>query len=89
MNILPTQNRDWGFWGACIANGYADDPTALWAAASEGLQRRKGWGPVAARKFLDSRSGRHFADSLSLDDDPGDLDAVREYAASCSWVRRV
>jgi hypothetical protein len=54
-DMLPTQNKTWGFYGTIFGKH------ELWDAASReamnnGLTRQE------ARDFLDSKSGRHFAD---------------------------
>lgn len=55
---LPTTNNpSWGFWGTLGAQAKAGWPLAMVSIANA-----TGLGHDAAREFLDSRFGRHFAD---------------------------
>ena len=54
-----TQNAAWGFWGTMEEHAPAAWPLALQAICAATAQ------PLDdARAFLDSRHGRHFADSV-------------------------
>ncbi len=58
---LPTANPDWGFWGAI--RHHADQADA-WGLAIQAIGAASGCSETAVRDFLDSRSGRHFADDV-------------------------
>lgn len=63
---LRTRNRDWGFFGTCASNGYAD-PEAAWDEAMAALTDPKGrfrLEPRDARDLLDATWGRHLADQV-------------------------
>jgi hypothetical protein len=56
---LTTQNEAWGFWGtmgghACVA----------WPVAMQQIAEVTGEPLESVRAFLDSKQGRHFADSV-------------------------
>lgn len=64
--VLPTDNEGWGFFGTSL--DYVDGtPKAemFWEIASKVLAKERGWNPVKVRDWLDSKSGRHFADTVS------------------------
>ena len=58
--MMPaTQNESWGFWGtmgghACVA----------WPVAMQQIAEITGEPPESVRAFLDSKQGRHFADTV-------------------------
>ena len=60
INTTPTtQNEAWGFWGtmgghACVA----------WPVAMQQIAEVTGEPLESVRAFLDSKQGRHFADSV-------------------------
>lgn len=58
-HIPATQNESWGFWGTMN-----EKAPAAWAIALPAIAAITGTGPDAARAFLDSRHGRHFADDV-------------------------
>ncbi len=59
-NLLPaTQNQDWGFWGTM-----GDQASVAWPIALTEISRATGESPEEVRPFLDSRHGRHFADTV-------------------------
>lgn len=60
--ILPTSNEAWGFTGTMQRAGAAM-PDA-WDMAFTAIARATGGEPEGVRDFLDSRHGRHFADSV-------------------------
>lgn len=62
LNILPTQNESWGFFGTMEGLAPTAWPTAF-AAISEATDADED----SVRAFLDSASGRHFADSVKSD----------------------
>lgn len=58
--ILPTQNTDWGFWGAM--REHAAD---AWPMAFTAIHDATAADPESVRAFLDSRHGRHVADEIA------------------------
>jgi hypothetical protein len=57
---LPaTENESWGFWGT-MENQAAE----AWHIALPTIVQATGVSPAGGRAFLDSRHGRHFADSV-------------------------
>ncbi len=64
---LPTQNTEWGFWGAIgrIENDPAADAARAWEIASRRIAEVTTASPEGVRDFLDSRHGRHFADDVA------------------------
>lgn len=63
VNILPTNNQDWGLWGTCIHNDY--NPQMTWEAVSRFMMKEFDLTPEQTRDVLDARFGRHLADDLS------------------------
>lgn len=59
MKILPTQNKEWGFWGTTEGNQEA------WDTAFTIIQENAGFTPLETLALLDSRWGRHTADELA------------------------
>lgn len=59
---LPTANQAWGFLGTMRHHA---DPAEAWALALPAVGVATDATTDAARDFLDSRDGRHFADGLS------------------------
>ena len=62
--ILETENKGWGFWGT--AEGYLKhkkDMTRLWNETAKLIQKNSGLTPEETQKLMDSRWGRHIADS--------------------------
>jgi hypothetical protein len=60
---LPqTQNAGWGFFGTISHHA---EPQAAWNLAIAAISDATGLPLDTARAFLDSRQGRHFADSLA------------------------
>ena len=57
--IPATQNESWGFWGT-LEQHAAD----AWPLAMTRIAQATGEGLETVRDFLDSRHGRHFADSV-------------------------
>lgn len=62
--ILPSENREWGFWGTSVNNGYDADLT--WNATSHFLAKEFDLTAEQTRDVLDARFGRHLADDLSF-----------------------
>ena len=62
-NTIPTsQNTDWGFFGTIRHDA---DPEQAWNIALPRIAAATGCSETAVRDFLDSRSGRHFADEVA------------------------
>ena len=59
INIPDPTVTDWGFWGTM-----QEEAPAAWAIALPAIARSTGCEFDAARAFLDSRHGRHFADEV-------------------------
>ncbi len=81
-----TRNRQWGFFGACAANGHAD-PEAAWIEAMDALTDPKGrfrLAPEDARDLLDATWGRHLADEV-VGQEIGA--AINDLAANYGWAR--
>lgn len=64
IEILPTENKEWGFWGTVERNLY--DAALTWNAASKFLIAEFDLNAEQARDVLDARFGRHLADDLSF-----------------------
>lgn len=77
-----TRNEAWGFWGSM-----GDQAGAAWPMAVEAISTATGESDEAARDFLDSCHGRHFADEVHSQQHAGaDLaqaieQATRRFAA--------
>jgi hypothetical protein len=61
--MIATQNESWGFWGTMRNAGYTD-LDACWADAFAAIKAATSCDDHQVRAFLDSRSGRHFADDV-------------------------
>lgn len=61
-DILPTRNEPWGFYGTMSHLGA---PDTAWAAAFQAILDETKAPPEGVRDFLDSRLGRHFADTVT------------------------
>lgn len=64
VTILETQNKEWGFLGT--AKGYLKkkkDMPCLWNETAKLIQNNSGITPEETQKLMDSRWGRHTADS--------------------------
>ncbi|MFM6991843.1 MAG: hypothetical protein ACKOWD_11260 [Rhodoferax sp.] len=58
--MMPiTQNESWGFWGTM--GGHA---SVAWPIAMKQIAEITGESLETVRAFLDSKQGRHFADSV-------------------------
>lgn len=68
---LPTTNKEWGFWGTSVRNGY--DAELTWDAASRFLAKEFDLTAEQARDVLDGRFGRHLADDLSIAKNEADI----------------
>ena len=58
-STLASQNIDWGFFGTM-----GDDAEAAWPLAMAAITEATGEDDETVRSFLDSKSGRHFADDV-------------------------
>jgi hypothetical protein len=62
MDILQTQNPNYGFFGAF--SHHATDPTAAWPLAMKAIAKATGGPAKDVRTFLDSSQGRLFAEGV-------------------------
>ncbi|WP_133125768.1 hypothetical protein [Thalassospira marina] len=60
---MPTENKDWGFWGTARVSEY--DVEMTWDTVSKWLADRLNLTALQVRDTLDSRLGRHLCDDLS------------------------
>jgi hypothetical protein len=82
--ILPTQNEAWGFFGTMSTVG--ENPAEAWNEAFRQITQATGNSPEGIRDFLDSRDGRHFADTVTGGSFKGSLEA-RIASAVQDWQR--
>ena len=80
MEILESQNKDYGFYGTAALHGRGKagakwKAAFLWVAAA-----MPSWSPENIRDFLDGRPGRHLADELHC---RGDMAKISPE----SWLR--
>ena len=59
---LTSRNQSWGFWGSIA---HRADPDRAWPLAMTVIAEATGCPETAVRDFLDSPSGRHFADDVA------------------------
>lgn len=80
-NIPATRNEGWGFYGTM--NEHAE---AAWPLAMTAVANATGESFDSVRAFLDSRFGRHFADSVldAFNDGRSLPDAIA--AATSKWM---
>jgi hypothetical protein len=62
QSSIPTANPDWGFFGTIRHHA---DPDEAWPLAMEAIGAATACPLDAVRDFLDSRNGRHFADTVA------------------------
>lgn len=65
QKTLPTENKEWGFWGA--TNNILENQNKteeLWNVASTLISEIAGFARHEVRALLDSRGGRHLADEF-------------------------
>ena len=93
MEILESQNRQWGFYGTTASSGVTGVKKE-WAAAFRWVaQAMPQWSPENIRDFLDSRLGRHLADEALNRRGVANVDPARwcpamfEYAAEVGIVQ--
>jgi hypothetical protein len=91
--VLPSHNRDLGFFGTITVSPLRDRPSdAVWALAStliaEAVRAESEAERIGIRDFLDSLMGRHFADDVvgALHAGAGDSEAAI-LAAIRKWQR--
>lgn len=65
MTILPTQNKEWGFWGTASNYTGKDNMVEIWEAAFKIIQDKAGFTPQETLGLMDSRWGRHTADEFA------------------------
>lgn len=63
--MLKSNNKEWGFFGTARQQGGEDFAQRAWAVAFEHVNSWMGWGETMTRDFLDSRSGRYYADTMA------------------------
>lgn len=81
FTAVPTANKEWGFWGTSIHNGY--DPELTWNTACLFLAKNFDLTAEQARDVLDNRFGRHLADDLSfIKGGPVTAEAITSHLAS-------
>ncbi|MBN9568991.1 MAG: hypothetical protein J0H79_15470 [Alphaproteobacteria bacterium] len=83
-----TQNREWGFFGTMMQAGY--NAFEAWDAASaaiaDAIDDHEGYyAPEGIRDFLDSRHGRHFADTVASNVNTGQTFEAALTAAIAQW----
>ncbi len=59
---LETHNTTWGFYGGIAQHA---DASEAWRLAMQAIVSATDFSEEAARDFLDSRQGRHFADDVA------------------------
>ena len=79
--IPATENESWGFWGTM--RGYA---SVAWPLAMTAIADATGESFEAARAFLDSRHGRHFADEVRNRLHAGDTLDAAVRSATTQWM---
>lgn len=97
--LIATYIKAWGFFGALRSNHNLSEEEAaeLFDHAVRFTAKRLGIEPVAARRFLDSKLGRHLADPIGLVHDANGLDMAASKACLteqlgalyASWKRDV
>lgn len=87
MTVLPTQNPTYGFWGT-VALHHPAEISRIWEEAFTQLSALEGSKatPEGVQYFLDSRHGRHFADTV-LDGCTEGKTAEAVAAAIKDWQR--
>ena len=80
MDILESQNKEYGFYGTAALHGRGKvgakwKAAFLWVAAA-----MPSWSPEDIRNFLDGRPGRHLADQLRDCGSMAKIDSAR-------WLR--
>lgn len=79
--IPVTRNEAWGFWGTMT-----DKAAAAWPQAMIAISGATGEPLKTVRAFLDSRHGRHFADSVLNQMHAGRILADAIDAATREWM---
>ena len=59
--MIQTSNPDWGFYGTMA---HENDPGQAWDLTLPKLVHMTGWEEDTVQIFLESRYGRHFADTV-------------------------
>ena len=81
--IPQSQNREWGFFGTMSHHA---DPERAWDIALAFIAGTTGCNSAAARAFLDSRHGRHFADEVNNHLAAGQGLATAINAPATTWM---
>ncbi|MBQ8436026.1 MAG: hypothetical protein IJX20_00080 [Alphaproteobacteria bacterium] len=63
--FLPTQNKNWGFWGIASSYTSKEKMPEIWAATFKIIQKNSGFTPLETLALMDSRWGRHIADEFA------------------------
>ncbi len=63
--MLTTNNEEWGFFGTARQQNGVTFAKQAWKVAFNHVQEWMGWSDEMTRDFLDSRSGRHYADTMA------------------------
>ncbi len=63
--MLKTENEEWGFYGTAQQQGGETFAKNAWKVAFKHVNSVMGWGEIMTRNFLDSRCGRHYADTMT------------------------
>jgi hypothetical protein len=66
-DMILTKNSQWGFWGTISRSSYRTDwlPGRAWELAMTAITGATRCTERAAREYLDSSMGRHFADAVN------------------------
>lgn len=64
-HMLTTSNQNFGFFGTALQQGGKAFAKLAWVTAFNHVQERMEWGDELTRDFLDSRCGRHYADTMT------------------------
>jgi hypothetical protein len=84
-DIPQTTNSGWGFYGTIFTDG--GNAHEAWPIAFTSIKKATGCSNDEVLAFLDSRSGRHFADEVSdfmVDDTIGITEAIEH--ATIKWM---
>ena len=80
MDILESQNKEYGFYGTTALHGRSEVNTKWETAFMWVADIMPSWSPENIRDFLDGRPGRHLADQLH---DCGNIARINPSA----WLR--
>jgi hypothetical protein len=84
IEILPTQNENYGFYGTMTMEWGRRNMAPVWALAFKTVAGITDWDDETIRDFLDSRMGRHLAESLlsisALENMPAAIDSAKGHS---------